>query len=52
MELLEHTAVIDVIGRKNVFLAQPGIGASLDQAKKAGYKWLAGQKQPAAAISE
>lgn len=32
--------------------AQPGIGASLDQAREAGQKWLAGQKQLAAMNDE
>jgi SulP family sulfate permease len=40
MALLEHTKVIDVIGRENVFTAQPGLGASLDAAQEAAAKWL------------
>jgi len=44
MDLLEHTKVIDVIGRENVFAAQPGYGASLDAAQEAAENWLATHK--------
>ena len=44
MKVLEHTGAIDIVGRENVFLAQPGIGASLDQAQEAAEKWLSSQK--------
>jgi len=44
MAVLEHTKVIDVIGRENVFAAQPGIGASVDAAQEAAEKWLLTQK--------
>ena len=44
MKVLEHTGAIDIIGRENVFPAQPGIGASLDAAQEAAEKWLSGQK--------
>jgi SulP family sulfate permease len=44
VDLLEHTKVIDVIGRENVFAAQPGLGASLDAAQDAAQKWLSTQK--------
>jgi SulP family sulfate permease len=44
MDLLEHTKVTDVIGRENIFTAQPGLGASLDAAQEAAEKWLATSK--------
>jgi hypothetical protein len=44
MDLLEHTKVIDVIGRENIFTAQAGLGASLDAAQEAAEKWLATSK--------
>jgi len=44
MKLLEHTGVVDVVGRENVFTAQPGFGASLDAAQAAAQQWLS--KQP------
>jgi SulP family sulfate permease len=43
LEVLEHSGAIDVVGRENVFLVQPGIGASLDAAQEAAQKWLAAQ---------
>ena len=45
--LLEHTGAIDIVGRENVFLAQPGLGASLDAAREAAEKWLSTQKAAA-----
>jgi SulP family sulfate permease len=51
MNVLEHTGVIDTIGRENVFLAQPGIGASLDAAQEAAQKWLSEQPAEQAANS-
>ena len=48
VKVLEHTGAIDVVGRENVFPAQPGLGASLDDAQEAAEKWLNDQakKQP------
>ena len=46
-KLLEHTGAIDIVGRENVFLAQPGLGASLDAAREAAEKWLSTQKAAA-----
>ena len=37
---LEATKIIDTIGRENIFLAQPILGASLDEALAAADKWL------------
>jgi SulP family sulfate permease len=49
MKLLEHTGVVDVIGRENVFTAQPGFGASLDAAQAAAQQWLSEQSSKQAA---
>jgi SulP family sulfate permease len=49
MKLLEHTGVIDVVGRENVFTAQPGFGASLDAAQAAAQQWLSEQPSKQAA---
>ena len=37
---LERTGLIDIVGRENVFEAQPGLGASLDAALAAAQAWL------------
>jgi len=39
-EELEHAKVLEIIGEENVFLAQPGFGASEDEALLAAEKWL------------
>jgi hypothetical protein len=37
---MEHTGAVDVVGRENIFSAQPGFGASLDAAQVAAENWL------------
>jgi len=37
---LEQTGLLDIVGRENVFEAQPGLGASLDAALAAAQAWL------------
>jgi len=49
MKLLDHTGVVDVVGRENVFTAQPGFGASLDAAQAAAQQWLSEQSSKQAA---
>jgi SulP family sulfate permease len=49
MKLLEHTGIVDVVGRENVFTAQPGFGASLDAAQAAAQQWLSEQPSKQAA---
>ncbi len=44
MKALDHTGVTDVVGRENVFTAQPGFGVSLEAAQEAARQWLSGQK--------
>jgi SulP family sulfate permease len=44
---LERTGLMDIVGRKNVFEAQPGFGASLDAALEAAQAWLSMQQSTA-----
>jgi SulP family sulfate permease len=44
-EELEHTQILDEIGKDNVFEAQAGYGASLDAAQEAAQAWLASHKE-------
>jgi SulP family sulfate permease len=41
VEELRKTEVMEIIGKENVFPAEPGYGASLDKALAAAQKWLA-----------
>ena len=41
LDQLEKTDLLDLIGKENVFLAQPQFGAALRQALAAAEEWIA-----------
>jgi SulP family sulfate permease len=44
LEQLEETDILELLGRENVFLAQPHFGESLKEALAAAERWIADQE--------
>jgi SulP family sulfate permease len=44
MDELVKTETMDIIGKENVFAAEPELGASVDKAREAAARWLASSK--------
>jgi hypothetical protein len=44
MEELVRTETLEIIGKQNVFPAEPALGASLDKACEAAADWLVSPK--------
>jgi len=47
LEQLEETEVLDILGRENVFLAQPRFGKALTEAVAAAERWIADENEQA-----
>jgi SulP family sulfate permease len=47
LDELVKTETVDIIGKDNVFAAEPELGASVDKAREAAARWLASPKDNA-----